>query len=91
MFGTLATTLLTCAAVIVPTYLFQTSVSPAAPIWATIAALAVGIPAGMLTNHAALARSNLDWWLARIFAIVAAMGLVALLQWAGVSPIWQPR
>ncbi len=89
--GSIAMTLLACLVVVLPTFLLQSQVSAEAPLWITAVALAVGIPSGMLFERQELTDSNRRWWLARMLSIAAAMGLVALLQASGVSPLWYPR
>jgi hypothetical protein len=89
--GSLGTTCLACAVILLPTCLVHADVSTAASLWVAAAALAVGIPSGMLFDHKALASSDRWWWIARMLSITLAMALVLLLQAVGVSPLWHPR
>ncbi len=89
--GSIANTCLACIAAILPAQLLQPGMTWIAPLWIAAAALAVGIPSGMLVDHPAIVRSTRLWALARMGFITAALGLVALVQAAGLSPLWHPR
>ncbi len=91
LIGSTAITCLACLVVALPTYLLQSEISEVSLFWVFASALAVGIPSGMLSAHKVLAESGRKWWVARMFSIIAAMGLVALIQVAGLSPLWNPR
>jgi phytol kinase len=89
--GSIVTTCLACTAIVVPAFCLQSRVSIEAPLWVAVTALTVVIPRGSWFDFKRLDNSLHWWWIARILSTVVAMGLMALIQALGVSPLWNPR